>query len=219
MKEAHLQSPCPEQRKKGGLVIHDLSFLDKGPYRIAVEPGECVGLTGKSGIGKTQLLRAVADVIVHTGDCFLNECSCQSMEAPEWRKTVALVPAESFWWHDIVGEHFPEIDSDDEITDLLKRLGFSQEVMEWQISRLSTGERQRLSLIRTLITRPAVLLLDEPTSSLDKKMAHVVEEMIANICFSNKTVCLWVSHDMEQLSRVSSRVFQVTPSGLVMEDI
>jgi len=91
--------------------------------------------------------------------------------------------------------------------------------MDWQISRLSTGERQRLSLIRTLITRPAVLLLDEPTSSLDKTMAHVVEEMIVDICSSNETVCLWVSHDMEQLYRVSSRVFRVTPSGLVMEKI
>ena len=125
MKEAHSQSPCPEQIEKRGLIIHKLSFLDKGPYSIDVEPGECVGLTGKSGIGKTQLLRAVADVIVHTGDCFLNEYSCQSMEAPEWRKTVALVPAESFWWHDIVGDHFAEIDLHGEFADLLKRLGFS----------------------------------------------------------------------------------------------
>ena len=219
MKEAPLQSPCLEQKEKKGLILHKLSFLDKGPYSIDVESGECVGLTGKSGIGKTQLLRAVADVIVHTGDCFLNEYSCQSMEAPEWRKTVALVPAESFWWHDIVGEHFAEIDLHGEFANLLKKLGFSLEVMDWQISRLSTGERQRLSLIRTLITRPAVLLLDEPTSSLDKTMTHVVEEMIVDICSSNKTVCIWVSHDMEQLSRVSSRVFRVTPSGLVMENI
>ena len=219
MKEAHLQSPCPEQRGQAGLRVCNLSFLGNGPYSIDVEPGECVGLTGKSGVGKTQFLRAVADVIVHTGDCFLNGNSCQSVEPPVWRKDVAMVPAESFWWHDTVGGHFTDINLQGEFADLLKKLGFSQEVMDWQISRLSTGERQRLSLIRTFITKPAVLLLDEPTSALDKKMADVVEEMIADICSSDKTVCLWVSHDMEQLSCVSSRVFQVTTSGLVMENI
>lgn len=217
MKDPLLQSPYPEQKRKAGLCIHELSFLGKGPYNLDIEPGECVGLTGKSGIGKTQLLRAVADVIVHTGDCLLNGQSCQSQEPPEWRKTVAMVPAESFWWHDLVGSHFTEISSQDEFESILKQFGFSLEVMDWQISRLSTGERQRLSLIRTLLTGPTVLLLDEPTSALDKKMACVVEDMIADICFAKKTLCLWVSHDMEQLSRVSSRIFQVTPSGLVME--
>ncbi|HIP40721.1 MAG TPA: ATP-binding cassette domain-containing protein, partial [Desulfocapsa sulfexigens] len=123
MKEAHLQSPYPEQKEKTGLSIHNLSFLGNGPYSLDIEPGECVGLTGKSGIGKTQMLRAVADVIVHTGDCFLNGNSCMSVEPPEWRQTVAMVPAESFWWHDMVGDHFTEVDLQGEFGDLLKRLG------------------------------------------------------------------------------------------------
>ena len=217
MKEAPLKSPYLEQKRRSGLSLSKLSFLDSGPYSIDIEPGECIGLTGKSGVGKTQLLRAVADVIVHGGDCFLDGRSCLSWAAPDWRKTVAMVPAESFWWYDTVGAHFTHVGMQGETVNLLKRLGFSAEVMDWQISRLSTGERQRLSLVRTLITRPEVLLLDEPTSALDKKMAYVVEEIIAEICSLNNTVCLWVSHDLEQLVRVSARVFQVTPSGLVME--
>ncbi len=217
MKAAPLKSSYPEQKRKSGLSLSKLSFLDSGPYSIAIEPGECIGLTGKSGVGKTQLLRAVADVIVHGGDCFLDGKSCLSWTAPDWRKAVAMVPAESFWWYDTVGAHFTHVDMQGEAINLLTRLGFSSEVMDWQISRLSTGERQRLSLVRTLITNPEVLLLDEPTSALDKKMVHVVEEIIAEICSLNKTVCLWVSHDLEQLFRVAARVFEVTPSGLVVE--
>ncbi len=217
MKAAPLKSSYPEQKRKSGLSLSKLSFLDSGPYSIDIEPGECIGLTGKSGVGKTQLLRAVADVIVHGGDCFLDGKSCLSWTPPAWRKTVAMVPAESFWWYDTVGAHFTHIDMEGEAVKLLKKLGFSSEVMGWQISRLSTGERQRLSLVRTLITRPCVLLLDEPTSALDKKMARIVEEMIAEICSLNNTVCLWVSHDLEQLFRVSTRVFRVTQSGFTME--
>ncbi len=200
-----------------GLCLSELSFLGSGPYSLDIDPGECVGLTGKSGVGKTQLLRAVADVITHEGDCFLDGKSCLSLSPPDWRKTVAMIPAESFWWYDTVGAHFPHSELQSEAVNLLEKLGFSSEVMDWQISRLSTGERQRLSLVRTLITKPEVLLLDEPTSALDKKMARVVEEMIAEICSLNKTVCLWVSHDLEQLFRVSTRVFRVTPSGLTIE--
>ncbi len=201
-----------------GLSLVDLSFLGNGPYGLNVQSGECVGLTGRSGVGKTQLLRAVADVIAHKGDCFLNGTSCLAVPPQEWRRMVAMVPAESFWWYDIVGDHFDSNGKHDDPIVLLEKLGFSQDVMSWQISRLSTGERQRLSLVRTLITRPKVLLLDEPTASLDKKMVHVVEGLLAKRCAQDKTACIWVSHDLEQLSRVAERVFRVESDGLALED-
>ena len=200
------------------LSLVDLSFLGNGPYNLSIQSGECVGLTGVSGVGKTQLLRAVADVIVHKGDCFLNGTSCMAVLPEEWRTMVAMVPAESFWWYDFVGAHFDSNNGHDDPVDLLEKLGFSSDVMNWQISRLSTGERQRLALVRTLITRPKVLLLDEPTASLDKKMVHVVEGLLAKRCTRDKTACIWVSHDLEQLSRVAERVFRVEPDGLAKED-
>jgi len=201
------------------LSLVNLSFLGNGPYELGIQSGECVGLTGRSGVGKTQLLRAVADVIAHDGDCLLDGTSCQLMPPPEWRKLVAMVPAESFWWRDTVGAHFDFENEYDNPIDLLEMLDFSSDVMNWQISRLSTGERQRLALIRSLITKPKVLLLDEPTASLDKKMVHVVEEILAERCSRYNAACIWVSHDLEQLSRVAERVFRLEPDGLVQEDL
>ena len=217
MKEPLSPSPCPEQGPDRGLHLSAVSFLGNGPYTLDVSSGECVGLTGRSGIGKTQLLRAVADVIPHGGDCSLDGKSCSSLFPPDWRKMVAMLPAESFWWYDTVGSHFDPEKDFSECEELLRKLGFSRDVMGWQISRLSTGERQRLALVRTLVTKPKVLLLDEPTSALDKKMVAVVEEILADICSLHKIVCLWVSHDLEQLFRVSGRVFRVEPFGLVEE--
>ena len=217
MKEQLSPSPYPEQNTNVGLRLSEISFLGNGPYSMNVNPGECVGLTGKSGIGKTQLLRAVADVIAHGGDCSLNGNSCSSVFPPDWRKMVAMLPAESFWWYDTVGSHFNLEKEASECEDLLGKLGFSRDVMGWQVSRLSTGERQRLALVRTLVMKPKVLLLDEPTSALDKKMVHVVEEILSNIRSLQQGICLWVSHDLEQLFRVADRVFRVEPSGLVAE--
>ncbi len=219
MKAAHspLSSPDTRRNREQGLRIQQISFLTNGPYDLTLSPGQCLGVTGPSGIGKTQLLRAIADVIPHGGDCLLDARSCSSFAAPVWRKTVALVPAESFWWYDTVAPHFVVDLGQGKICEWLGRLGFPGDVGSWQVSRLSTGERQRLSLLRTLSLTPRVLLLDEPTSSLDQKMVRVVEEILAELCVKEGMMCLWVSHDREQLFRVGTRVFSLEQHGLVQE--
>lgn len=217
MKEAPLPSPCPDREKVLGLRLCDLSFLDNGPYSLNISPGECIGLTGRSGVGKTQLLRAVADVIVHGGDCLLDGTACSSVAPPVWRKTVAMVPAESSWWFDTVASHFADGLGPGPSLDLLVKMGFPSDVGGWQVSRLSSGERQRLSLVRSLSSAPRVLLLDEPTSALDLRMVQVIEGLVTDMCQKTLTICLWVSHDREQLARVADRVYRVEPQALVEE--
>lgn len=198
------------------LTIQNLRFLSNGPYSLDLAKGECCGINGVSGIGKSQFLRAIADVLAHEGECVLESTPCLSMSPQDWRKKVALVAPESFWWYDTVGPHFGVESADDPyFCHLLERLGFSLDALQWQISRLSTGERQRLSLIRTLITNPKVLLLDEPTSGLDRKMAAEVEDIVAMRCDKKESSCIWVSHDLEQLARLSGRCFQLNREALV----
>ncbi len=171
-----------------------------GPCELTLAAGECVCLSGPSGAGKTLLLRAIADLDPHEGEVKLNGESCTTMRAPQWRRRVGLLPAESAWWHDTVGPHFTHGD-----TALLLRLGFPPEVMGWQVRRLSTGERQRLALARLLANEPHVLLLDEPTASLDPANVGKVEEVIADYRHGHNAAVLWVSHDPQQIGRVADR--------------
>ncbi len=187
------------------LHIKALCYQDRGPFDLAIEAGQCVGLSGPSGSGKTLMLRAITDLDAHSGHVFLNDSECLTMQAPQWRKHVGLLPAESQWWHDTVGENFTSaVDK-----TWLKRLGFDVDALSWQISRLSSGERQRLGLVRLLSSRPQALLLDEPTASLDSANIQNAETLIAEYRRNTGAAVLWVSHDMEQIARVAERHFQI----------
>jgi len=146
------------------------------------------------------LLRSIADLDIHEGDCSLDDKACSAMPAPQWRRLVGLMPAKSAWWFDTVGEHFQQYES-----SWLTVLGFDDDVMGWTVSRLSSGEQQRLSLIRVLQNRPQALLLDEPTASLDPENTRRMEDLIAQYQNSQRCAVLWVTHDKAQAARVASR--------------
>lgn len=173
---------------------------------------ECVSLSGSSGAGKTLLLRAIADLDQHQGQVFLDDKECNDFGGSDWRRHVGLLPAESQWWSDKVGEHFMQTDY-----ELLARLGFDKEVMQWQVNRLSSGERQRLALVRLLSLHPSVLLLDEPTASLDPVNVQRVEAVIQEYRSRNETAVLWVSHDPQQISRVADRGLYINNGQLLTE--
>ena len=191
--------------------IQNLIFHEIGPINLSIATAECVGLTGQSGIGKTLFLRALGDLEPSKGQILLGEAAIDSISAPEWRKQVGLLPAESSWWFDTVGEHFKKVD----IADLVA-FGFNQKVMEWDISRLSSGERQRLALLRLLANHPRVLLLDEPTANLDEENKLRAEHYLINFLKKNQVIALWVSHDLQQLSRVASRIYNMSAKGLTI---
>jgi len=123
------------------------------------------------------------------------------MPAPQWRRLVAYVPSESGWWADGVADHFADPGA---AAPLLARLGLEAEALGWPVSRLSTGERQRLALARALALDPRLLLLDEPTSGLDPDAVERVEAIIAER-LALGAAALFVTHDARQGRRVSSR--------------
>lgn len=81
-------------------------------------------------------------------------------------------------------------------------------------TRASTGERQRLALLRLLSNRPEALLLDEPTAALDPKNVAAVETLVADYRREHQVPVLWVSHDPEQIARVANRHFRVEDGRL-----
>ena len=204
------------------LEINNLRFQNRGPYSFRIEGGECIGLQGASGAGKSLLLRAIADLDPRTGGMRLGEIDADLVEAPAWRRLVGLLPSESGWWLDLVGDHFADFDAVDE--GMLAGVGLDRSVQNWQISRLSTGEKQRLAIVRLLHNRPHCLLLDEPTASLDQCSVARVEELLVAYCQTHSAPMLWVSHDPVQLGRVSRHRFlmesngRLTDTGVVQDE-
>ncbi len=191
------------------LSLHSFKAPLLEPIDLQVAAGECISLSGPSGCGKTRLLRAIADLDPHQGDALLDTSLQSSMSGPAWRRQVGLLPAESFWWSNQVGEHFPELNS-----PIFEALGFTPECGAWDITRLSSGERQRLALARLLLNQPQALLLDEPTANLDQDNIQRVEQLINHWRRAHGCAVIWTSHDQEQCARVASRHFQILEGQL-----
>jgi len=192
------------------LTIKNLIIAHVGPVNLELKSGEIVCLSGASGSGKSLMLRAIADIIPATGTFSLGEMKSSSVMAPVWRRQVSLLPAESQWWFDTVGEHFNQPD-----LELMHALSFEKDCLEWEVSRCSTGEKQRLALLRVLTNKPKCLLLDEPTGSLDPDNTLKVEALLKRLAKQQQIPLLWVSHSHEQIKRVADRHFVMRDGKLV----
>lgn len=178
-------------------------------FDLSVSSGECVSLSGPSGSGKTRLLRAIADLDPHMGEALVDDTAAAELTGPDWRNRVGLLPAESFWWGEKVIDHFQTQQDEN-----LNSLGFSPDCSDWEVARLSSGEKQRLALARLLQNRPGVLLLDEPTANLDQENTQRVERLIGAWRKEHGCAVIWTSHDQEQQKRVASRHFSIEAGQL-----
>ncbi len=192
------------------LTVTDLTRLELGPFTFTVESGECVALRGPSGAGKSLLLRAIADLDPNDGRVSLDGESREAMPAPDWRRRVAYLAAEAGWWADTVAEHFPDWPA---ARPLIEALGLPADCGDWAVARLSTGEKQRLALARSLLMEPRALLLDEPTSGLDPEAIERVEALIRARQADGVSV-LWVTHDRAQAERVARRWLKIENGAL-----
>jgi putative ABC transport system ATP-binding protein len=190
------------------------------PVDLEIAAGEILFISGPSGSGKSLLLRAVADLDPRPGEVWLDGRARSAIPAPEWRCRVGLLPAESQWWTDKVGEHLPLLTDKQQrrdLDDLLGRLGFASDVLDWSVARLSTGERQRLALARLLANRPEALLLDEPTANLDPVNRDRVEAVVAAYRDEQGAAVLWASHDPDQRRRLGQRALVIRERRLQPE--
>jgi putative ABC transport system ATP-binding protein len=194
------------------LSISGLRSPLAGPFDLAVGAGNCVGITGASGSGKSLFLRMVADLDPNEGSVRLDGRDRSEWPAPEWRRHVVHVAAESGWWTEGVAQHFPARTLDT-ARSLVDRLGLKPELLDGTVARLSTGEKQRLALARALLLTPPVLLLDEPTSALDETSTDRVEAVLRERMTEGTSIVI-VTHDGRQAQRLAQRHYVMSGGRL-----
>jgi putative ABC transport system ATP-binding protein len=155
----------------------------------------------------------IADLDPSQGDVLLDEHERRSFSPPAWRSRVVYNAAEPGWWSESVADHFLGPTSAF-ARAIAPRLGLASGLLDGPVLRLSTGERQRLALIRALALNSPVLLLDEPTGALDQESTRLVETVLHERLAAGVTIAM-VTHTPEQAVRLGQRHLRMENRHLV----
>ena len=219
--EKYDDSPDPPVPAKVSLRVQDLAIARNGEtlleeINFTVIGGEMLGLLGPSGSGKSTLLAVICGLIdPRAGVVTLSGRTPAQWGWPAFRRRVALVPQKPvmlddtleanlrfpFTFHSAGGSAFPR----DRALHLMDLFRLRKEYLQRPARLLSQGEQQRASLIRVLLVEPAVLLLDEPTASLDPENRGFVENLLLDLVREKNLAALLVTHDHEQAERLCDR--------------
>ncbi|APW40611.1 hypothetical protein RD110_10330 [Rhodoferax koreense] len=190
------------------LQVDALHSPHGGPYSFTLRAGECIAVVGRSGSGKSVLLRLVADLDPHQGEVWLEGRARSGWPAPAWRRQVVYQAAEPAWWAPTAEEHMSG-QTAGALAPWLEQLGLGPQALLAEVARLSTGERQRMALLRSLARQPRVLLLDEPTASLDAASVLAVEQLLQARMRETGLAVVFVTHSREQAERIGHRLVEV----------
>ena len=157
-------------------------------------------------------MRMIADLDPSEGDVRLGDRRREDMTAPAWRASVTYLAAEAGWWAERVEAHIPAA-ALARAKNLAARLGLPDEALARRVATLSTGERQRLALVRALVREPACLLLDEPTGALDPEAVARVEALLGEALCAG-TIVILVSHDAAQAARLGTQHYRLAAGKL-----
>ncbi len=176
-------------------VLKDISF--------DVNEGEIIAIVGPSGSGKSTILNIIAGLLTPTSGEVIKVGDLgymfQKDQLFEWR---------TIWKNIILGLEIKKEITNDKIDDIKSMLEKYEliDFIDNYPSELSGGMRQRIALIRTIATKPNILLLDEPFSALDYQTRIKVSDDIYNIIKSEKLTSILVTHDISEAISMADRI-------------
>ncbi len=189
----------------GTLIVDDIT--------VEIRAGEVLAIVGSSGSGKSSFLRLLNRLDEPTrGTVFLEGLDYRSIPPRELRQKLGMVTQRAFLFPGNVARNInfgplqrgAEL-SRDAVERLLGQVGLPGYANR-DVTNLSGGEAQRVSLARALANSPIVLLMDEPTSALDEDSKREVETLIRQVIADTHLTCVIVTHDMAQAALLGNRV-------------
>jgi putative ABC transport system ATP-binding protein len=180
---------------------------------LAVEDGETVAVVGPSGAGKSSFLRLLNRLDEPTdGTVYLDGTDYRSIPPERLRKRVGMVPQSPALRAGTVRENVTvgprlrgEAVDDERVERLLDDVGLGG-YADRAAGDLSGGEAQRVAIARTVLNDPEVLLLDEPTASLDEASEAAIEGLVSDLLATGERTVVLVTHDERQAGRLADRV-------------
>lgn len=200
------------------------------PFTHDVEPGEWVGVIGPNGAGKSSLLRAIAGLISHSGEVFVDGHPLRELSDRERARLVAYVAQEPLLPADMSASdyvllgrtpyvsYFGAPSSEDRriVAEVLDRLRLG-DFHDRLLGELSGGERQRVVLARALAQQAPILLLDEPTSALDIGHQQQALELVTELRCSQQLTVISALHDLTLASTYTDRLVMLHEGAVVAE--
>jgi ABC-2 type transport system ATP-binding protein len=189
-----------------------------------VHAGEIVGLLGPNGAGKTTTINMILGVLEPTSGTItiegrdVKKARSQALDCTNFAAVYAPLPGNLSVRQNL--RFFGLIYG---VRSLSQRIEVLLDEFELQRFRdrkcgvLSSGEQTRVCLAKAMLNRPRLLLLDEPTASLDPAIAHDIRDKIRGIARHNNTAILWTSHNMYEVEEVCDRVLFLSRGRLLLQ--
>lgn len=190
--------------------FNDKVVLDN--ISLNIEQGEIISLLGPSGSGKTTLLNIILGLTsVDEGEILFNNEEITEVDMKNRGFNIvfqdyALFPNLNAYQNIVYGlKNNPQLSTKKEVDEIILFLELEPH-LDKKIDQLSGGQKQRVALARTLVTKPQILLLDEPLSALDGVIKETIKERIKSIAKEYKLTTIMVTHDPEEALTMSDRV-------------
>ncbi|MBC2580604.1 ATP-binding cassette domain-containing protein [Clostridium sp. DJ247] len=183
---------------------------------ININYGDFISVVGPSGSGKSTFLKLCSQLISPTeGNIIFKNKSYMEYNPIEWRRSIAYCFQTPYLFGDTVMDNlnFPYSIRNTKadlkrIQELLLIFRVNEDCLNKKVRNLSGGEKQRIALIRTLLFKPEILLLDEVTSALDVENTQVVENVIQSLNKEGITI-LWITHNPEQSKKYANKILSI----------
>ena len=197
-------------KKERRQVLHDISF--------DIAEGEIVGLVGESGCGKTTLSRTILGMVGdYDGEIIHHSQRPQMVFQDPYS---SLNPARSIGW--ILEEPLRiqgKLSAPERrraVIELLEQVGLGEEYLTRKPHELSGGQRQRVSIASAVITRPKLVIADEPVSALDVTIQAQILQLLVELKKKYDLSYLFISHDLNVVYQICNRVL-VMKDGTIVE--